>query len=228
MDEVVVLDSGSIDRTVEKAEKMGAAVSVSEFMGYVDQKNKAMDLCHGDWMFNLDADEEVTSELRKSIEEAIFCHQQSDDMPKIYNITRKTWYMGRWIKHCGWYPEYRIRLSKRGHARWQGDILHEVLQGNGRPGFLSGDLLHRPYGDLGEHLKTIEHYSALWAKREVLAGHTSSLMDITLRPFAKFMRMYFLSFGILDRGPGFIASSMGAWYIFMKYVRLYESTRVLK
>ena len=227
MDEVIVLDSGSSDSTLDKARKLGARIAEAEFKGFADQKNKAMNLCHGEWVFNLDADEEVTPELRKSIEEVIL-NGQHPDKPQVYCVTRKTYYLGRWIKHCGWYPEYRSRLSVSGQARWTGDVLHEKLCGDGPVGHLSGDLLHRPYTDLGEHLRTIDRYSELWTKREVNSGRRICFFDILLRPAAKFLKMYVIRAGFLDFGSGLIASLMGAWYTFMKYARLYEALRIQK
>ena len=109
MDEIIVLDSGSTDNTVEISEKLGAKVSHAPFRSFVEQKNRAMNLCSGEWLFNLDADEEVTPELRQSIEEVILKDEEYSD-PVIYSIPRRIRYMGRWIKHCGWYPEFRQEL----------------------------------------------------------------------------------------------------------------------
>ena len=227
MDEVIVLDSGSSDDTVEIARKTGAKVSFAKFQGFVAQKNAAMELCRGDWVFNLDADEEVSSELKKSIEKTVFS-DGSSNMPDVYNVTRKTWYMGRWINHCGWYPEYRVRLSRRGKARWRGEFVHEELYGDCPVGYLSGDLLHKPYSDLREHLRTIGCYSELWAKREAQAGRIFHWVDLIFRPAVKFIKMYVIRAGFLDRGPGLVASFMGSWYTFMKYARLYEITKAAK
>ena len=220
-DEVVVLDSGSTDRTAGIAREHGAMVVTRLFEGYADQKNHAMDHCTGDWLFNMDADEEVTPELADSIRRTV-----SDGTgPAAYEVTRRTWYLGRWIRHCGWYPEYRRRLSRKNAARWHGDMVHECLEGDGPVGRLAGDLNHRPYRDLGDHLKTIDRYSALFAEREYRRGRRPSLAEAALRPIGRFLKMYVLRGGFLDRGPGFIASVMGAWYTFMKYARLYERAR---
>ena len=219
MDEIVILDSGSTDDTVRIAEELGAKVTVSEFRGFVVQKNAAMDLCTGEWLFNLDADEEVTVDLRASIERIV---AEEGYGSSLYRVSRKTWYLGRWIEHCGWYPEYRTRLSRRGDARWTGEVLHETLTGEEPAGLLTGDLLHRPYSDLGEHLTTIGRYTYLWAEREASGGRTASAGDLVFRPPAKFMKMYILRGGFKDGVPGFVASVMGAWYTFLKYARLYE------
>ncbi len=246
MDELIVLDSGSTDNTVEIAKNLGAKVTIEAFKGFVKQKNRAMELCAGKWLFNLDADEEVTPELRKSIEAVLYGElaMSSDssfvvslrrtDTPVLFNVCRKTRYLGRWMKHCGWYPEFRARLSRREHARWEGEELHEQLEkfdkleGDSQKGFLKGDLLHRPYDDLGAHLKAIDRYTEMFAKREASHGRKAGFIDILIRPFAAFFKMYILKAGFMDYGPGLIASMMGAWYTFMKYARLYEFSRNIK
>jgi len=220
MNEIIVLDSGSTDKTVEIAERLGAKVSTAPFTTFYEQKGRAMELCSSEWTFNIDADEEVSPELRRSIEQ-VLSHDTGGD-PYVYRIGRKNRYLGRWIHHCGWYPEYRTRLAKTGHARWEGTVFPEVLVADGPPGTLSGDLLHRPYADLGAHLKAIDRYTSMWAQREAEAGRTTGFFTIILRPIARFLKMYVVRAGFLDLGPGFIASVMGAWYTFMKYARLYE------
>lgn len=226
-DEIIVLDSGSTDRTLEKARELGARTSTHPFHDFVEQKNRALELCSGEWAFNMDADEEVTESLRRSIE-AVVNAGFPDGICPVYRVSRRTWYMGRWIHHCGWYPEYRNRLSRQGQAHWAGDTLHEKLTGknSGPECKLAGDLLHRSYRDLGAHIKAIDRYSGLFAEREFRKGRTTSLFQVFVRPILKFVKMYFLKGGFLDGPPGFIASSMGAWYTFMKYARLYERARV--
>jgi (heptosyl)LPS beta-1,4-glucosyltransferase len=223
MDEVIVLDSGSTDRTVDIAKELGARVRVEPFRGFVEQKNRAMELCSGELLFNLDADEEVTPELRRSILEML--DATSADGPDTFAVCRRTWYMGAWIRHCGWYPEYRERLSKRGCARWEGEILHESLRGIGRKGRLVGDLLHRPYAGIDEHAKKIVYYAELWARRELSKGRRASIFDMISRPAARFLKMYVVRAGFLDRTPGLTVSIMGAWYAFMKYAKLHELSR---
>lgn len=224
MDEVIVLDSGSADGTTEIAERMGAKVFIEPFRGFVEQKNRAMELCTGDWTFNLDADEEVTPELSESVR-TVLNAPGMDAGPEVFAVARKTWYMGKWMLHCGWYPEYRERLSKRSRARWSGELLHERLAGSERAGYLRGDLLHRPYADLGDHLRRIDFYSELWASRELSRGRRPGSLDLAIRPAARFLKMYVLRAGFLDGLQGFVASAMGAWYTFLKYARLHERVR---
>lgn len=222
-DEIVVLDSGSTDRTVEIAGALGAIVRVEEFRGFVGQKNRAMELCSGGWLLNLDADEEVTPELRESILRVT--GDGSGSAPAVAEVSRRTWYLGRWIRHCGWYPEYRARLSRRGCARWEGEILHESLRGGGKTARLAGDLLHRPYPGIAEHAGKIVIYAGLWAGREHGRGRKATVFDLVTRPAARFLKMYILRAGFLDGVPGLVASVMGAWYAFMKYAKLYELSR---
>ncbi len=222
MDEVVVLDSGSADGTQDMARKLGARVVTMDFKGFVEQKNAAMDLCTGDWLFNLDADEEVTPELRESIERVVDEGEAANCT--VWSVPRRTYYFGRWMKHCGWYPEWRPRLSKRGTARWQGEVLHETLADDCAAGKLAGDLKHRPYEDLGEHLETLARYTEIWANREAGHGRRASIIDLVFRPPVRFVKMYLIRLGFLDGLPGFIASVMGAYYVFLKHARLYEST----
>jgi len=224
MDEIVVLDSGSGDRTVEICESFGARVEYAAFRDFAEQKNRALELCTHDWAFNLDADEELSPELRISIG-TVLAGRFDNNGPTAYKVSRRNRYLGRWIRHCGWYPELRTRLSLKGASGWTGEVLHESLETEGPTGVLSGDLLHRPYRDLGDHLKVIARYTSLWAEREARSGRTTGLFDVVTRPVAKFLKMYIIRAGFLDAGPGLIASLMGSWYTFMKYARLYELNR---
>jgi (heptosyl)LPS beta-1,4-glucosyltransferase len=224
VDEIVVVDSGSVDKTKEIAREYGAKVFDEEFQGFVFQKNSAMEHCSGEWLFNIDADEEVTDDLRKSIEFIIFNKEDKNNFNS-YNINRKIFYLGRWMNHCGWYPEYRVRLSRKGAAKWVGEVLHEKLEGNGQSGYLKGYLLHRPYENLGAHLNTIGRYSGIWAARENEKGKKAKISDLIFRPAIRFIKMFVLKAGFLDGVPGFTASFMGAFYAFMKYARLYEMNR---
>jgi len=222
-DEIIVIDSGSSDKTIEISEKCGAIVFHHEFTNFTEQKNYALAKCNFDWTFNLDADEEVSAELGKAIANVV--ELNIENAKDTYKVSRKTNYMGKWINHCGWYPEYRTRLSKKDKAYWKGEMIHESLFSENEFGMLSGDLYHRPYNNLNDHIDTIKTYSRIWAERENSKGRNASLLDIIFRPIIKFFKMYFLKAGFLDGIVGLIISVMGAWYVFIKYARLFEISR---
>lgn len=218
-DEIVVLDSGSVDDTCVIARKLGARVETWQFEGFAAQKNAAMNLCEGEWLLNIDADEEVTSELERSIRKTVGENRKE---PGAYEVNRRTWYLGRWMRHCGWYPQYRTRLCRAGEASWSGGSIHEYLESGSRPGRLDGDLLHRPYDNLSDHLKKIGKYADIWAREHTENGGRAGWIDLLFRPLARFLKMYVLKAGFLDGMPGLVASAMGSVYAFMKYARLYE------
>ena len=225
MDEIIVIDSGSTDGTVELAADLGATVIHHSFDDFVTQKNVALSHCTSDWAFNLDADEEMTPELRRSVESAL-AGTHADTDPTAYRIPRRTWSLNRWIRHCGWYPEYRVRLSRAGDASWQGERLHEHLAPTGTVGTLDGDLLHRPYDNLTDHLTRIARYGSMWSEREYAAGRRAGVIDLLLRPLVRFLKMYLVRAGYLDGIAGLIASIMGGYYVFMKYACLRERWEV--
>lgn len=221
-DEIVVVDSGSEDRTVDICRDAGARVVHRDFDNFVTQKNYALSLCRGEWAFNLDADEEVSEALASSLRDVTGGSQQTE--AEVFRINRRIWYLGGWIRHCGWYPEFRVRLSRIGAAEWKGNVLHEHLEplsGDGT-GVLSGDLLHRPYRNVAHHMTKIARYTDMWAEREFLAGRRAGMWDVLMRPVVRFVKMYVLKRGFLDGMPGLIVSMLGTVYTFLKYVKLWE------
>ncbi|MCS7284966.1 MAG: glycosyltransferase family 2 protein, partial [Hydrogenobacter thermophilus] len=156
-DEIVVLDSGSEDNTIKLAENMGAEVFFKEWEGYSQQINYGIELCQGEWIFLLDADEELTEELRDSIREAISTQEY-----KAYMVNRRTYYMGRFLSHA-WQPEWRVRLFKKGHVRFEG-VLHEKAIFSGKAGKLKGYLNHYSFKSLDHQYKKLVEYARLMAK----------------------------------------------------------------
>ena len=218
-DEIVVLDSGSTDATCDIARQSGARVEMRTFEGFASQKSAAMNLCRGEWLLNIDADEEVTPELKASIQYIV---NENDNTMEVYEVNRKTWYLGRWILHCGWYPEYRARLSRTGRASWRGGMIHEYLASDTSYARLEGHLLHRPYENLSNHLNKIARYADIWAREQAGQGSRTGWSDMLIRPLVRFVKMFILKGGFLDGLPGLAASVMGSFYVFMKYARLYE------
>ncbi|MCG3133097.1 MAG: hypothetical protein HMLKMBBP_00190 [Planctomycetes bacterium] len=225
-DEWVVVDSHSTDRTRELAAAAGARVIERDWPGHVQQKNFALSEATHDWVLCLDADERVSPELRASILAAL----GSPGDAAGFECARRTFYLGRWIRHGGWYPDRKLRLFRRSRARWGGTNPHDHVvtdPGGGPVRRIGGDLLHLSYRSLSDHLRTIDSFTSIAAREKHAAGRRAGLLDLTLRPFGKFVRMYVLRAGFLDGAAGFCAAVSGAYYVFLKYAKLRELGRDL-
>jgi glycosyltransferase involved in cell wall biosynthesis len=216
-DEVVVLDSGSTDKTLEIAEKFGARIFKREFDNYVNQKNHLLSLCTGDWVLFVDSDEVLSPELR---EEVLKVKEGLYPFDGFY-VNVLTSYLGRWIKHA-WYPDWHLRLARREKCRWVGSEVHESLKVEGRAGYLKGNLLHYSYSSVSEHLEKIDRYSTLYAKGALKRGKRFSLLKLLTSPAGAFIRRYILKRGFLDGFEGFVLSVMASYYTFLKYLKLWE------
>ena len=214
-DEIVVIDSGSADRTVELAEKFGARTIESPWRGYSGQKNWAAEQAAHDWILSLDADEA----LSEALEGEIWSLKKSGPKFDAYTMPRLAQYMGRWILHSGWYPDRKVRLYDRRKAKWVGSFVHESVQVDGRVGHLEANLLHFTCESLSEHLKTMDRYTTLAA--EELVSHKTSihLRHLILDPAWTFTRTYFLQLGFLDGLEGLTIAYMAALYTFLKYAK---------
>ena len=219
--EVVVLDSGSTDRTREIAAAAGARVDVHEFDGHVEQKNRAIDLSETGWVLCLDADERLSPELAASIEGAL----GGDDLPDAFSMPRRTFYLGRWIRRGGWYPDLKVRLFRRDRARWGGVNPHDRVVVGGPVRRLEGDILHYSYRSLSDHLAQIDLFTSVAAREMVKRGRKFRLHRLLLHPPGKFFRMYFLKLGVLDGFAGFAVAVLGSFYVFLKYLKHWELTR---
>ncbi len=218
-DEVVVIDSGSEDRTQEIARAAGAKVIEHRFEGHIEQKNFAMHQCQNDMILSLDADEALSRGLSDSIQKA----KQNEPKPA-YIMNRLTNYRGNWIKHCGWYPDSKVRLFDRRKSSWGGENPHDkiILEDGIRPTKVEGDILHYSYPDLGSHLKQIDYFTSIMAKGMVASGKKPSMLkELFGAPF-KFFQSYFLQLGFLDGYAGFQICKISAFATYMKYSRLRE------
>lgn len=221
VDEIVVLDSGSSDRTVEICHTAGARVEQVEWHGYVETKNAALKIVRGEWVLSLDADEEVSPELRNEINGII-----SGPGAKIgYRIPRKNHYWGRWIKHCGWYPDLQLRLWQRGRGVWTGGSVHESVKVEGSVGRTKAALNHFSYDSISAHLHRLNEYSALIAQDRYEAGKRTGLLALLFSAPWQFFKLYFLRLGFLDGLPGLIVSGLGSYYAFLKKAKLWELRR---
>jgi glycosyltransferase involved in cell wall biosynthesis len=215
-DERIVVDSGSTDDTVAIAERCGARVISHEWLGYSAQKNFAASQAAHDWIVSVDADERVTPELAREMQEA--AAQPGDHAG--FRVPRVTFHLGRWIRCTDWYPDYQLRLYDRRRARWNGRKVHESVAADGPVGQLNHELQHYAYRDIGHHLDTINRYTTLAALQMHEQGRRTGYGELLLHPPAAFLRNYILRRGIAAGATGLIISTMNAYYVFLKFAKL--------
>jgi len=220
--ELIVVDSGSTDRTIEIAKQYASSVLTVEWQGYGATKNYALDQASGEWVLWLDADERVTPELAEEIKSVI---ARQDDRKAGYTVARRAYFLGRWIKHCGWYPSRVTRLFRRTQGRFSESKVHERLIVQGTVGELRNDMLHYTDPDLGHYFEKFNRYTSLAADDMLMAGRRFSLLDLLVRPSFLFVKMYFLRLGLLDGLHGFILCVVSSAYVFVKYAKLWELQR---
>ena len=218
--EIVIVDSGSADRTLEIAAGFTDKIIHHEMEGFGAQRNLGIDSASNDWILWLDADEEISEELRKNI-------SSIQDNPEIagYYLNRQTQYLGKWIKHSGWYPQYVLRLFNRKFGRCREVPVHESISLQGKTAYLKGDILHYAYRDLAHHISKINHYTTLIAKQKYEKGKRFNPYKLLFAPPAEFMKKYILKYGFLDGASGFAIAVTSAYYNFLKELKLYELTK---
>src|SRR6266487_2477696 len=214
-DEIIVVDSGSNDRTIELATNLGARVVDNPWSGYASQKNFASEQAANDWILSIDADESVS----EALEGEIWHIKKNGAEFDAYTVPRLAQYLGRWILHSGWYPDRKVRLFNRRRARWSGDYVHESVQVNGRVGHLKSNLLHFTCSSLSEHLKTMDQYTTLAAEQIVAQKRPIGLRHLLVQPVWTFIQTYFFKRGYLDGTEGLAIAYMAAMYNFVKYAK---------
>jgi len=212
-DEILILDSGSTDRTVELAEKLGARVIEAGWRGFAGQKNWAAEQASHDWILSLDADEALTEPL----EAEILALKKAGPRCDGYTMPRMANYLGRWILHSGWYPDRKVRLYRRSKARWVGDFVHESVHVDGKVGHLESNILHFTCESLSEHVKTMDRYTTLAAQELVARKEAVPLARLLFHPPWTFVKSYFFQRGFLDGPEGLMIAYMAAFYTFLKY-----------
>ena len=214
-DEIVVVDSGSTDRTVEIARQLGATVIESPWPGYSKQKNLAAARASNDWILSLDADEA----LSEALEAEIWQLRKSGPAFDAYTMPRMARYLGRWILHSGWYPDRKVRLYDRQKATWVGDFVHESVHVDGSLGHLKSNILHYACESVSEHLRTLDQYTTLAAQEVVAQRQKIAWHHLLLEPAWTFLRTYLFQAGFLDGLEGLMIAYMAATYTFLKYAK---------
>lgn len=219
-DEIVVVDSGSTDGTADIARRCGARVVEQPFLGYVKQKNFALDLARHDWVVCLDADEALSPELQTEIAGRLRGAAPPD--ADGYEARRLTHYLGVWHDRGDWYPDLQLRVFRRSRGHWVGRDPHDRVELASDAGSLSGRILHWNYRSFSEQIQTIDRYSGVQAEALLAEGVRFRLRDLLLRPPARFVQGYLLRGGYRLGLPGLIVAVSTAYYVFAKYAKLWE------
>jgi glycosyltransferase involved in cell wall biosynthesis len=222
-DEIVVVDSGSTDRTVEIARAGGVSFFERPFTNHADQKNYAATCARNDWIFLLDADEELSGELRKSL---LKWKQRTPEFA-VYEMARLTWYLGAWIHHSRWYPDFQRRLYRRDKASFSG-MIHSALRFEGKAGRLNGNLLHYTIRTFAEHEAKIETYTTVISREMFSQGKRSWRAVMWLAAPWSWLQNYVLYLGFLDGHRGWLIARMaarGTWLKYKKLGKLIEADR---
>jgi glycosyltransferase involved in cell wall biosynthesis len=222
-DEILVVDSESTDATRDIASDCGARVICRAWPGFAAQKQFAAESARHEWIFSLDADERVSPELRASIEDLLYT--KDEQLADGYRVARRSFYMGRWIRGGGWYPDHQLRFYRRSRGEWRGPHVHESvhMQAGARVETLGGDLLHYTGRDASYHHRMIgERYAPLAARQMFEAGRRTSPFGVALAGPAAFTRSYLLKGGFRDGFAGFCIARFAAHHAFLKKLLLWE------
>ena len=223
VDEIIVLDSFSTDATPEICRRHPKVKFFQHpFDGHVQQKNRAIELCSSEWILSLDADERVSPQLCRSIEQFL----EKNPVVAGAKFPRLTFHLQRFIRHSGWYPNARYRLFRKGQAYWGGVNPHDRLFLKGKGTRLKGDLLHFSIKDLSDQIRNINSFTSIAALERYNRGADFSLLRLVFKPPAAFFETYLWKLGLLDGMQGFILAVCAAYYVFLREAKLYELSRL--
>jgi glycosyltransferase involved in cell wall biosynthesis len=217
-DDIVVLDSGSTDRTIEICKSYGATIFHQDFLGHLEQKNKAITFAKYPHVLSLDSDEALDETLKKSILEV-----KKNWTKDGYYMNRLTNYCGHWVKHCNWYPDKKLRLWDSRKGKWGGINPHDkydMFDGDKHTGHLKGDILHYSYYTVEDHYKQVEYFTTIASNAFYAKGKRSNAFKLIVNPIAKFIDHYILHLGFLDGKAGFLISKISAYATYLKYKKL--------
>ncbi|QFT08540.1 glycosyltransferase family 2 protein [Vibrio sp. THAF190c] len=227
VDEIVILDSGSTDETEKVARKYTEKFHVNkDWPGFGPQRRLAQEYVESDFVLWLDADERITDELKVSIQQAV----EKNEPNTLYSICRLSWVFGRYIRHCGWYPDRVVRLYPTQLTQYDGSLVHEKVEISTDMNVkeLSGDAIHYTYNDLHHYLVKSAGYAQAWAEQREKRGKKSSILEGMLHAVACFLKMYVFKAGFLDGKQGFLLSVLSAHSTLVKYADLWIRTSTEK
>jgi glycosyltransferase involved in cell wall biosynthesis len=216
--EIIVVDAHSADETVRVARRYTERVFERSWTNFADQKNFGNDKTIHPWILSLDADERVSPELRDELLEL----RKSEPDCDAFSIPRLVFYLGRWIRHSGWYPDRKVRLFRKSRARWEGEFVHEKLAFQGQLRKLNGPIHHFTYRNIADHLTRINRFSDLGAQKLYASGRKPRCYHLLCLPFFRFLRAYLLRGGILDGFAGLVISVLTGYAVFIRYAKLRE------
>lgn len=222
-DEIILVDSFSKDRTVEIAQTFAPQVKVIQrpWPGYKKQKEFALEQVTHEWVVNLDADERVSPELRAEILEILAAPENADEVVGYY-INRLVFYLNRWWRRGGWYPEYRLRLFKKSCVTWGGEEPHEKALVRGKSARLAGDIHHYTYENFDAQIDRLHHFSTLAAKQLDSRGVKPTIRSLIINPLWRSFKFFFVKRGYREGVAGFIVAVAEGYYTFLKYAKLWE------
>ncbi len=218
--EVVIYDSGSKDKTIEIAKKMGAKVFEGPWLGFGPTKRKITEAARHDWILSIDADEEVPADLVEEIRQKL----STLNPEYAYQIPRLSKYLNTWVYYGGWYPDRQTRLFNRKHSNWDMALIHEKVQASNLES-LTQHFHHYVFKDIDHQVQTNNKYSSLQAQEMLARGKKFSWFHFLTKPYVKFIECYFLKLGILDGWVGYVIARNAAYSVFMKWAKFRELTR---
>lgn len=218
-DEILVIDSASSDNTCELAREFTNNITITGNIPYGEKRNIGIDKAAFDWILWIDADERISPELKREIEELI---SQSATQHEAYLVNRRSFFINKFIKHCGWYPDYTLRLFKKSSGiRFDSSLVHEKAVYSGNTGRLKSDILHYTDRDFEHYINKLNKYTSLSAEELKAKGKKTTFFDIIFRPAFAFFKMYFLKLGILDGYVGLVLCTLSSVHVMTKYSKLY-------
>lgn len=220
VDEIIIIDDYSQDRTVDIARTFGVKVYERELDSFSAQRNFALEQCNAEWVLVVDADERVTGQLASEIKSVV--EQQTG--AGAFRIPRQNHFLGRWVKGCGWYPDYSLRLFRRSGAKYEGAV-HEHLHVQGDIKTLHNALKHYTYESIEQYVRKIDKYTTMAAGEMLQKGKRASMTDVVARPVFSFVKFYVLKRGFQEGIEGFLVSAFSCFYVLLKYAKLFYIAR---